>query len=813
MIPVTITIEKNGGNLTFFPGDILSVDYASSVSLDGDEMSADEITVTVRQDNPDWLAQWSGVSRAAPVWLTLAGSAPRTEKYYYKSVQRVAKRDFLITAQSPLGRLASDFPGAVYNAKPLPDVIADVIGGVIPYACNSLLSAVRVYGWAPYQSRRESLHALAFAYSFLVRRNANQDLYFTVPDTVPYPIPDDNIFTGGSVSYSFGNAYARAEITATDWRADPSATEQTLYDNSGGVAANHNLVKFDAPMFDLKTSDFLSIDNGGAACGVNFAYVSGTGTLTGKPYSKYTSVVTVDGEPGADPLQVLSVTDAPLITSLNAASVGQRLLDCRNAPATVNADIIRTIQRPGDCVSFVDPFGDERTGHIAALSGSITSFDRASATIVCGYSPSWGAAYDAVFVLTDTDAAEWVVPNFLDGKKVRVVLIGGGQGGASGQHGTDANGKGCLRGTPGTGGRVLDFMLAVSAGQAFTYQCGTGGAGGTPTVETEDRLSPDTKVYASAGLYHRRPHGTGTFSATTLEKAIQQQLAKCDVCFQAGDNYYVSNRGTPGGDTAFGDFSTADEKAAPAPAGFIDVVDGVQYATPGPDNGVDGGQATAGRENGKKDNPAWDDVQTFAGALPWDTSQSWTSGGVGQGKKHHETSPEGTLDDWAFGGLGGGAAVGANGTAGQDAPYPYVGGNGGNGANAAAIFPPDALAFGAGGSGGHGGGESGVGGSAHSKASYPEGVVPTTDGLRGSGGSGSDGQSGANGCILIYYKKPDSKQFSFRVHGDGHLILTYYTPEPPPFYLDESKHLRYRLAEGETPPNYVIRNGHLYLSE
>lgn len=757
MIPVTVTIEKDGGNLTFLPGDILSVDYVSSVSLDGDEMSADEIAVTVRQDNPDWLAQWTGVSRAAPVWLTLAGSAPRTEKYYYKSVQRVAKRDFQITAQSPLGRLAADFPGAVYNATPLPDVIADVIGGVIPYSCNSLLSAVRVYGWAPYQSRRESLHALALAYGFLVRRNANQNLYFTVPDTVPYPIPENNVFTGGSVSYSFGNAYARAEITATDWRADPSAAEQTLFDNSGGVAANHNLIKFDAPMFDLKTSDYLSIDDSGAACGVNFAYVSGTGTLTGKPYSKYTSVVTVDGDPGADPLQVLSVTGAPLITSLNAASVGQRLLDCRNAPATVNADIIRTIQRPGDCVTFTDPFGDERTGHIAALSGSITSFDRASATIVCGYSPSWGAAYDAVFVLTDTDAAEWVVPDFLDGKKVRVVLISGGQGGASGQHGTDDSAVGSGRGLPGSGGKILDFTIAANVGETYPYQCGVGGAAGIAS-------------------------------------------------YAISSGKYVSNPGAAGSDTLFGERSTADEKAAVAPAGFFDIIEGVQYATPGPDNGVDGGQATAAKE-GSRENPEWQDVQTFAVTLPWNKTQSWTSGFAGTSYSHQEG---GKTDEWAYGGLGGGAAVGRDGDSGGDGHFTAAvsGGYGGDGASALPLFPADDRSFGSGGSGGHGGGAGGAGGPAHSDEW--DDVRP---GSRGEGGAGSDGQSGANGCILIYYKKPNSKQFSFGVHGDGHLILTYYTPEPPPFYLDENKHLRYRLAEGETPPNYVIRNGHLYLSE
>ena len=807
MIPVTITVAKDGGALVFTPHDCESLSYVQSTSFDGDTVQADEISVVIRrrqnQTAADFLALWRGVNGASPVLLQSQGG--RLEKYFFKPpLRRIGEDKYQLDAQSPLARLSADFPGGVYNAATLPDVIAEVIGGAVPYECNSLLGSVRIYGWAPYQSRRESLHALAFAYGFLIRRNAAQDLYFTVPDTAAYSMPYNSLFTGGSVAYSVGETYYRAQITARDYRQDPYAAPVTLFDNSGGVPAERLIVKFDKPIFDLAADGLEIIESG-----VNHAIVSGVGVLTGKPYAEYVSAVTVDGDPDADPERVLTVEDAPLITSLNAASVAERLLAYRNAEATVNADIVRTVQKPGDCIAFTDPFGDARTGYITALSGSITSIDRAAASIVCGYTPSWGAAYDALEVLTQS--GEWTAPAYLDGKTVRVVLIGGGQGGASGQHGSDAAATGSGRGLPGAGGNVLDVKITVTAGQAISYSIGVGGAGGTPTGESSDDLQPSTKVYESDGIYHLKPHGSGTFTPTTLDKAQKKGLQPCQTCLNSATRYYVSNPGQAGTHTTFGDYDTDD--SAPMTHGFFDIIDGDTYAAPGTDNGVSGGQATAATENGERESPAYIDIQRFALPLPWDDSQGWQSGNVGNGasKKHTDG-----LVEWGYGGLGGGAAVGADGGDGFDVANPqiaYQGGNGGNGGNALAIFPFASRAYGSGGSGGHGGGEGGKGGSGNSSDPEATGTDGIRPGAQGQGGSGSAGQDGADGCILIYFKKPnDFGQFRFRVPpGTGEVVLDYYTETPPPFFADENNNLYYAYPEGETPPNFVRRGKQIYL--
>ena len=805
MIPFTITVEKNiGDSLTFAPGALSELSYVLSTSFDGDFVQSDEISAVVRQTDPDWLSRWNGVTRNSPVWLSRAGTNPRLEKFYFKSIQRIAKFDFRLTAQSPLGRLTSDFPGDIYNGAPLPRVLAAVIGDIVPYSVNPLLESVRVYGWTPYQSRRETLHALALAFGFLIRRDENQNLYFTVPDTSPYTIPDNAIFTGGSVAYRVGETYRRADITACDYLLR-DADEQTLFDNSGASPADNLIVKFNAPMFDLRASDDLTVHDSG----VNYARVSGVGVLSGRPYTKITSVVSVEGDPDADPEHILSVTDAPLITSLNAVSVGERLLAYNNAPAVVSADIVRTSQRPGDYVSFTDPFGDPQTGYITALSGSITSLDRASASVVCGYVPTWGAAYDSVSVLTGS--GQWETPAYLDGKTLRVVLIGGGTGGASGQHGTDKAAVGSGRGLPGPGGNVLDVKFTARAGTVYHYAAGSGGAGGVYSGDIASGRPDSMTVYVTrtGDRWHINPHcNGGTYTPTTLQQAVAKHLSPCENCVRDNVSYYVSNPGQPGSASTFGDYSSEDGR--PANFGFYDSIDAVQYALPGPDNGVDGGLATTGTENGDKENPGYTDLQRFPVSVvspPWDSAQSWNSGAPGNGWHERTSTPEGPLYEWAYGGLGGGAAVGNNGSDGGNARFTtgVYGGDGGNGADASAIFPNDTRAYGSGGSGGHGGGESSTGGSAHSDYSPQRGAD-------GSGGSGSNGQDGVNGCILLYFKKPNAYQYSFSVR-DGRLVLTYYTAEPPPFAVNQNRHLTYTYSDSDTPPTLQVRNKHLYLSE
>ena len=708
-----------GAQFAFARGDYEELSYVQSASMDGDEVQSDELYAELRvTGNPEaWLSGWAGVSRTVPVWFTRYGQIDghdtvsvieRREKYYFKSLERVALRKFLLTAQSPIGRLTSDFAGGLYDGESL-SVVLRAVAGDVPHTVDSRLDSIRVYGWAPYQSRRETLHMLALAYGFAIRRNGDCDLYFTLPDTAFERIPDEMIFHGGAVDYRIGAAYAGAEVSEYTFLRTAHDKEVTLFDNTdgSGVADGLTVVFSDAPVYGLTASGGLTVD----WQNVNAAEVSGVGVLTGKAYTVVTGMTYISAGNDADPEQVLSIRDVPLITNLNSETVARKLLSSANAPAVVEMDFLRQNQRPGDLLSFEDPYGAYRMGYLLSMSGSLTSLERVTGTFLTDYTPLWGNTYNAVQVLTGF--GEWTVPDSLDGATVRVVLIGGGTGGASGQHGSDATASGGAHGVPGDGGKIHVVRLTVHAGESYGYRCGAGGLGGAPSADY------DTD--------------------------------------EDDENTYRNNSGTAGGASLFGDYSSAS--GAVSTVGYSDMIHGTQYAVPGPDIGVDGGAATTGRENNDRNNPIYTDTDFPTLSLPLDDfrnwtyngqiydSESWTSGGIGVGGWYPQPG-EYAFQEWSYGGLGGGAAVGNNGGDGADvAEYADTGGRGGNGADALPIFPEDTRAYGSGGSGGHGGGEGGAGGRGNTTEESNTG----TNGARGAGGSGSRGQDGKAGCILIYY--------------------------------------------------------------
>lgn len=163
--------------------------------------------------------------------------------------------------------------------------------------------------------------------------------------------------------------------------------------------------------------------------------------------------------------------------------------------------------------------------------------------------------------------------------------------------------------------------------------------------------------------------------------------------------------------------------------GYFNILDTKWYSIPNPESGVAGGKGIDVNQNGTN--------VTFNG-------QTWTPGANG---KHVSGYKEGK----AYGGGGGGPAVGSNGGAGTNgrteankgSGYNY-GGSGGRGATAINRTEIPTI-YGQGGVGGHGGGGGGGAGACEGNPSYMEG------GENGAGGKGGKGGVGASGYLIIYY--------------------------------------------------------------
>ena len=415
-----------------------------------------------------------------PIWYKSGDNL--VGKFYTKRILRTGRAYFDILAVSAIGVMdGQDHNGGLYTGQTFADVAADIIGGGFAFSCTDEVAAIQIYGWLPIASRRSNLHQLLFACGVMLDKDSNGDIYFRFPDSETYKsIPDSRIFLGGSVDYM--TPATAAEVTELAWLQLATDETVTLYDNTDGSgAASSTFVAFQqAPVHDLAASGNLAVES----YGVNYAVVSGTGTLTGKKYTHVTKVLrkTVE-DPGTE--KTVSVTEATLVNIANSENVCQRVLSYYSSARTIQADVVLNGERPGDQISFNNPYNEPEMAFLSSMDVNASSFLRAACELVTGYVPSGGGNnYTQVVVLTGTGNYQ-----FPTGTKMGVaVLISAGNGGWSGGKGKNATGsvhfdtdrkagEGGIPGIAGSGGKILSVKLENPT-DIFSYSCGTKGLGG-----------------------------------------------------------------------------------------------------------------------------------------------------------------------------------------------------------------------------------------------------------------------------------------------------------------------------------------------
>lgn len=634
-------------------------------------------------------------------------------KFYSQRIVRRTKTFFGVLAVSAIGILDGQrHNGGIYTGETFRTVAADIIGSGFAFSCAEDVEGIRIYGWLPVDSCRENLHQLLFACGVNLVKDDTGALYFRFPDVETVTnVPDNRIFLGGSVDYM--SPATRVEVTEHIFEALSTDETVVLYDNTQGgeVAVEDYIVFRQAPVHDLTTTGNLTIHESG----VNYAIVSGSGTLTGQTYTHITRVLS--RETGADgENKTVSVTEATLVNVANSENVAQRMISYYGSVRTIHSEIILNGERPGDQISFNNPYNEPERAFLASMDMNASSFIRASCELVTGYLPSGaGNNYSQVVVLTG--GGEWTVPDTIPVNaqgfgKIRVAIMQAGSGGHGGYMGTDGEsvnkpytleenfqnllveasqnvGNGGLPGTPGSAGKVLVLTLQVHRGQKFSFSCGSPGIGGAGQTEEAD-----------------------------------------------------AQPGSEGGETTFGTYTSAD--GAVVESGYLDIINGVLYAIGG-ENGTEGERGHAGA----------------------DTTVGYGNGPLGGSPATGTWILEyyyGTLAEtpWKCGGGGqGGNAYGAVGEAGETQVDTYAedfankqtsakfltGSKGGNGATPKTPQAPATL--GSGGHAGHGGGGGGTGGTFHctppSVLLSSSGRIP--GGKKGLGGKGGDG---APGGIIIY---------------------------------------------------------------
>lgn len=412
-------------------------------------------------------------------------------KAYVKSVDRIGKRTYKVTAQSAIGILDQQMHmGGLYTGQTFTAVLAEIIGGVVPYTVDADVGAVPVYGWLPVDTKRANLHKLLFATGAAVKKNeaGNMDFVF-LSNTESVTVPQSRIYIGGSVDYA--DPATAVQITEHTFMALQGDEEVLVFDNTDGSdTADHTLLTFrEAPLHDLTVTGSLVINSSG----VNWAIVTGTGTLTGKKYTHSTKILTRQDQNATGMYEnIVSVPDCTLITTLNAENVAERVLSYYSSKKTVSSDIVLDGEKPGMLITATDAFYEPISGYIAQMETNVSAIQKGRAKIITGYTPNAGGNnYSEAHQYTGIGTIDFAA--LVAGKDndiVKVTLIGGGHGGyqgkpgGAGTRGPDSTngtwgtpGEGGAGGTPGEGGKVLvvTFHVADLVSTTLAYACGAGG--------------------------------------------------------------------------------------------------------------------------------------------------------------------------------------------------------------------------------------------------------------------------------------------------------------------------------------------------
>ena len=657
-------------------------------SLIADELQADTIELEVKCSDKNIVV----FTENAPLQYYRENLLRST--YYVQSIKRIGGDKYTISADSAMGLLMKRLHvGGIYTGQTVKEVVNEICGN-IPILVKTVFADTKLYGWLPYckppeSSARNNLAQVLYAIGAALTTDNNGVLRVEpLWDGVSSSIGETRMYFDGSVE----TEKPISAVTVTEHQYIAGTDEKELF---SGTSQQGDIITFSEPMHSLTATGFTILESG-----ANYAKISsGSGSLKGKTYIHNTRLVTQTVTENAAE-NVKSVTDATLVSLVNSSAVAKRLADYYKCRETITNGIVSGQEKPGHVVSVYHPYDKKMVSAcIVSLDTTMSGTLKSEMTALVGFlppQPETTEYYDERVLLTGS--GEW--ESVIDGE-VRVVVIGGGETGASGSAGSSAGIS--SQSKSGSSGSYS----GSSAGQGG--EGGEGGSGGKILIASLNVITGQKFQYAAA---------------------------------------------QPAGNSTFGELSSASGETSVD--GYYDLVTQTFFGRKGA-NGINGGNGGSPGNNGQAVGDYLGGYginsktvsQTKYGTSGTVTANGWGGGGAAQGANGATSAGE--------------VYINLYGEFDSNDPSQSVvtlsgncsgGGKGANGANG-----NDGENYGDGGGGGHGGGGAGAVGTL-SMSFSPSGKNPKTEtgGAWAIGGSAGAGGAGKPGCIIIYYRKKKELQ-------------------------------------------------------
>lgn len=633
------------------------------IGSDGYQLTSKALYSLVTRSGRDFMTE---LPFGTPVWWYVNGEL--LKKGYLRSVNRIAKFAWRVEAISGVGLLDNAYhAGGIYNGETFGEIFADIVGDAFEYTIGGELDSSAVFGWLPYDTRRNNLHKLLFALgaSLLAGDGTiDYDVSFLPAPAVPPEIPDGRIALGGSVEYTL--PATGVEITEHTFLRTPWDEEVQLYDASNPNLTDEMTVVFDAPCYDLTTTDTLVI----VESGVNYAIIRGHGILSGKKFTHNEAVVAMNTGASSAPM-IKRVTDNGLVSVINSTNVARRVLAYYSSSKTVGAKIWLESESCGQPYRFNDSFGDATVAYLQQIQIAVTSIKAARCTLIEGYTPT-GQGNSFTHAVLLTGSGSWTVPPGVS--RCKPVLVGGGHGGYTGGAGNVGpgstgpgeawgyqpwpvgNGLGGVPGEGGEGGRVYTREVSgLSPGDVIFYVCGAGGEsdaeGGATTfgelTSADGDPIPTGVTNIFTGEHFATPGGLGV-SGERGASALMPEVTMVfnGVTYKSGARGPSSSGGTYFLYGGYGGGPAAGRNGGDGTAGFILTYQGSQFGA----SGGQGGQGAAASIPG-------------VDATVYGAGGSGGNGGGGGGSGGEVSYPQ-LINYQGPGGQGGAGSAGGRGGAG-----------------------------------------------------------------------------------------------------------------------------------------------------
>lgn len=498
--------------LFYFENDeIMEVTFDKCVDVISEELAIDVLKLKV-EHFPTTTSNLRLLPYGTPVWWYVGNDLKA--KFYSESIEREEQHYYIVNCISAIGLLDKQYyHGGVYNGELCGTIIEEIIGETVPYSISPEVAGTNIYGYLPYTTCRECLHEIIYAQGISILKDSNGDMLFTyASSSQEESIPQDRIFLKGKIKYPA--IPSKINVVEHSYQYVDTVERVTLFDNSDGNPVTGQAIYFDtAPIApeSLQATEGLTIGETNA----NFASLTGKGILTGIPYYDKQTTITRTYSSGQGFTKTIS--NRTLVTAVNSENVADRLLSYYTSVENMEADIKIDDESCGHTYSFINKYGESITAFLSRIKGNVSSFVKGSCEFIAGYNPqTFGNVYNYE-AIGDNDGY-FDVPQ---GTKIlRMIAIGGGDGGDSGLSGENKEAvrienkltywgdiKGCKggeAGEAGDGGKIKEIIIRNPASGRWTVHIGRKGVGGTE-CESETVTEKGT---AGSETYVVSPNGT-----------------------------------------------------------------------------------------------------------------------------------------------------------------------------------------------------------------------------------------------------------------------------------------------------------------